>query len=550
MDESSSFLEEVLAAPEDDTPRLIYADWLEEQGSPRGEFIRVQCELDALDPLDPRYLDLQFRNEELLAEFGSQWAAELQQNVRKAVYTRGFVDTVTVKARTFLNSGDQLFASFPVRWLRLNYMRGTADQWATCEALRHVRFLDLADLKIPEADLLALLSSSHLCHLEGLKIGGYEQQFSAHIARVTGSAQIAGRLQQLHFFGTGSAVQQILESAAEDIGLPALRVLQLKSFSEQTRDTTPLSLACGPLEELDVDGPLSVADVRQLTALAVGRLQRLRITSLPATGLNLLSEAGTLDHVQQLDLPYGEARLRSVETLFRDQHLTQCHTLNCQMFSHFSSPAHADRFVELLAGHPQLRKLRNLRLSGLAEGHLQQLASSPHLQQLQALHLTDSQVGVEDLRALAQSPLAGSLRSLTMSLMCPSPQGFRELAAGHFPQLLQFTVDRRFSYRFSTKGVESPIIELIESAALPALQSLTLTGLSLTKTTPYAVALKSRLPRLRVFYFDENTASNDVIGTVLCSERLPHLRLFSLKDCRGLRRSQKMSDTYGSRLQY
>jgi len=550
MDQSSGFLQEVLAAPEADGPRLIYADWLEEQGSPRGEFIRVQCELDALDPRDPRFLDLQFRNEELLAEFGSQWAAEFQQNVRKAVYTRGFIDTITIKARTFLSSGEQLFAAFPVRWLRLNYMRGTADQWATCEALRHVRYLDLADLKIPEADLLALLSSSHLCHLVGLKIGGYEQQFSADIARVTGSTQIAGRLQQLHFFGNGSAAQQILESAAGDMGLPAMKVLQLKSFSEQGRDATPLTLACGPLEELNVDGPLSVADVRQLTQLPIGRLKRLRITSLPATGLNLLSEAGTLDHVQQLDLPYGEARLRSVETLFRDQHLRHCHTLNCQMFSHFSSPAHADRFVELLAGHPMLQQLRRLRVSGLAEGHLQQLATSPHLQQLQALHLTDSQVGVEDLRALAQSPMAGSLRLLTMSLMCPSPQGFRELAAGHFPQLLQFTVDRRFSYGYSTKGVEAPIIELVESAALPALQSLTLTGLSLTKATPYAVALKSRLPELRVFYFDENTAANDVIGTVLCSERLPRLRLFSLKDCKGLRRSQKMSDTYGSRLQY
>ena len=42
---NADFLQAILADPDDDTPRLIYADWLEEQGDPRGEFIRVQCEL-------------------------------------------------------------------------------------------------------------------------------------------------------------------------------------------------------------------------------------------------------------------------------------------------------------------------------------------------------------------------------------------------------------------------------------------------------------------------------------------------------------------------
>ena len=35
----------VLEAPDDDAPRLAYADWLEEHGNPLGEFIRAQCEL-------------------------------------------------------------------------------------------------------------------------------------------------------------------------------------------------------------------------------------------------------------------------------------------------------------------------------------------------------------------------------------------------------------------------------------------------------------------------------------------------------------------------
>src|SRR5262245_31478207 len=37
------FIQALLAAPEDLTLRLVYADWLEERGDPRGEYLRCQC---------------------------------------------------------------------------------------------------------------------------------------------------------------------------------------------------------------------------------------------------------------------------------------------------------------------------------------------------------------------------------------------------------------------------------------------------------------------------------------------------------------------------
>lgn len=46
MTDHSSFLAAICADPDDDSLRLIYADWLEDQGdADRAEFIRVQCEL-------------------------------------------------------------------------------------------------------------------------------------------------------------------------------------------------------------------------------------------------------------------------------------------------------------------------------------------------------------------------------------------------------------------------------------------------------------------------------------------------------------------------
>jgi uncharacterized protein (TIGR02996 family) len=43
-----ALLAAVLAAPLEDAPRLVYADWLEEQGDPRGEFLRIIVRLETL----------------------------------------------------------------------------------------------------------------------------------------------------------------------------------------------------------------------------------------------------------------------------------------------------------------------------------------------------------------------------------------------------------------------------------------------------------------------------------------------------------------------
>jgi uncharacterized protein (TIGR02996 family) len=56
MTSDEAFLRDICEHPEDDAPRLVYADWLEEHGNPeRAEFIRVQCRLAALPEDDPAH---------------------------------------------------------------------------------------------------------------------------------------------------------------------------------------------------------------------------------------------------------------------------------------------------------------------------------------------------------------------------------------------------------------------------------------------------------------------------------------------------------------
>ena len=72
--EEHDLLQAVYTAPDDDAPRLVYADWLEERGDPRAEFIRAQVERAMTPEWDPRHEELEAREQELLREHYEEWA--------------------------------------------------------------------------------------------------------------------------------------------------------------------------------------------------------------------------------------------------------------------------------------------------------------------------------------------------------------------------------------------------------------------------------------------------------------------------------------------
>src|SRR5262245_30165079 len=56
MDEMISFLRTIAENPDDDAPRLVFSDWLEEhEHHERAEFIRLQIELAGMDSGDDGY---------------------------------------------------------------------------------------------------------------------------------------------------------------------------------------------------------------------------------------------------------------------------------------------------------------------------------------------------------------------------------------------------------------------------------------------------------------------------------------------------------------
>src|SRR5262245_38829145 len=87
MSDCAALLAAIREAPDDDAPRLVYADWLDEHGQPeRAEFIRVQCELARHDSAE-----LRTREAELLAERHDDFAGALAFPGLQFRFRRGFI---------------------------------------------------------------------------------------------------------------------------------------------------------------------------------------------------------------------------------------------------------------------------------------------------------------------------------------------------------------------------------------------------------------------------------------------------------------------------
>src|SRR6516162_306803 len=83
MLKADAFLATILERPDDDAPRLVFADWLEEHGeSARAEFIRVQIELAAGPSEAHRRSFLKRREKDLLQAHRKEWRKPLYDKLQ------------------------------------------------------------------------------------------------------------------------------------------------------------------------------------------------------------------------------------------------------------------------------------------------------------------------------------------------------------------------------------------------------------------------------------------------------------------------------------
>lgn len=152
----AALLQAIIESPDDDSLRLVYADFLEENGQPdRAAFIRVQIELANQPQADERRASLEARERELLGRHEAAWAASLHG----VTFQRGFVERIEVDGVDLFLAGLGDVVRWPVRHLK----------FANCNLARHemVKPPQLkAILASPLAEGLRTLDLQNTCQEE------------------------------------------------------------------------------------------------------------------------------------------------------------------------------------------------------------------------------------------------------------------------------------------------------------------------------------------------------------------------------------------------
>jgi uncharacterized protein (TIGR02996 family) len=75
-----SFLQAIAEEPDDATCRLVFADWLEERGDWRAEFLRLDCRLKGMAEDEDDHADLKIRWDEMWSRLSPTWRTVLSRS--------------------------------------------------------------------------------------------------------------------------------------------------------------------------------------------------------------------------------------------------------------------------------------------------------------------------------------------------------------------------------------------------------------------------------------------------------------------------------------
>jgi uncharacterized protein (TIGR02996 family) len=355
MTNADAFLAAIREEPEDDTHRLVFADWLDEHGdADRAEFIRLQCALARTAGPDPDGVRLRQREGALLALHETAWSEPVRGRVRSWTFRRGFLWEVTMTVQQFRHRGDAVFRSSTVQALRLQNeghsgrigAAGVAHVAGT-PALARVAWLYLDGNDVTAAGLQSLLSSPYLDRLTGLGLalnglGPEGAQLLAespqlacltwlsldrnHLGdtgvRALAASPHARNLRELHLNKNqvGDAGLEALATAPNLAGLHALE-LRCNHIGPEGVRALARSPLLGRLAHLYLDqnqvGDEGVAALANAAAAANLSTLGLRHNHVTDRGALLLAESENLSGLTGLDLGRNRIGVKPLESMLR-----------------------------------------------------------------------------------------------------------------------------------------------------------------------------------------------------------------------------------------
>jgi uncharacterized protein (TIGR02996 family) len=442
-------LADIKANPEDDNLRLILADWLEEQGDPRSEFLRLQCRLARLEQDDPDREALAVRIWEVARSHQAGWLGPLQALGPCCRFERGLIH-LACDVNTLL--GPEMAAA------------AAADNFAWMEGLE----LDLGNA---EQDILArALASADLARFSALSL----RQPSR-----------SGQVPSLTRWSQG------LRALANS---PQLVLLKTLSIREASLDNGALSLLLssshlGGLTSLDLFGNRldSIGAKRLAESSLIGRLTHLNLqgNNFGSEGVKALIQSRHGSVLRSLILSGNQVTDEGIVALARCPLLDHCTWLE---LAH--NPITEDG-ARALFNSPHVARLTHLRLGGdIGYIGIMNLGESQDLPNLTSLDLGYGREVIRDteVRTLAESELCARLLHLGLTNSRVARDGLEALAAAAGAGRLR-SLNLSYGWALDAAAVRA----LVEGFAQSALVSLDLGGCPL-RTSGAAVLAESRLP--------------------------------------------------------
>jgi uncharacterized protein (TIGR02996 family) len=365
MSDEKALLAAIWEHPYEDAPRLVYADWLDENAASdadraRAEFIRIQCERARLDEDAPESVPLLEREVQLLEAHRNLWLEALPRAVQfYGPFERGF---------PYLSLGRELST------IQLEKV-----------PKRHVQAAPLWEVGVRAGNsdrLVPLSSVANLRRIGRLSLRGADHR--GELLAALDPSAATGNVGELNWVASDSG-GEVFHALARPEVLPQVQRLRVHAaLDERAAAALAGSPLAGRLTRLAV--PLTGATARALFATNTFA----RLTDLDV----VVDRSGGL-------LPGG--RYAVVNT------------------RGFVPTRDGDAFIEALiaCGPPGLRRLR-YREGGITTEGAEALAGWAGARSLRRLDLramsVSHDVGTAGVRALIESPHLGGLVSLTVNV--------------------------------------------------------------------------------------------------------------------------------------
>jgi uncharacterized protein (TIGR02996 family) len=195
------YLRGVLAAPDDDAPRLAFAQAAQDAGDrERAEFIRIQVEyVQYLRAGSHGRFEPFQRERQLESTHRKEWAGPIETRVRAYNFGRGFVERISMDAREFLSSAAELYELAPIRRLILRNAADVSEELFASPHLDRIVSLAFEGPPIGDDGARRLAASPHVRKLAWLSLER-SNITSTGLEALAASTNLPG-LQYVNFFG-------------------------------------------------------------------------------------------------------------------------------------------------------------------------------------------------------------------------------------------------------------------------------------------------------------------------------------------------------------